>query len=78
MYFDFSRFSFHVPISGWGGGHWQAVQVARLLKLDRLDTGVGVDRTIYVVNLFPNKAPIPRTLGGHRADANSTIREQGL
>jgi hypothetical protein len=23
---------------------------------------VGVDRTIYVVNLFPNKAPIPRTM----------------
>jgi hypothetical protein len=30
--------------------------------LDRLDGAVGADRTICVINLFPNKAPIPRNL----------------
>jgi hypothetical protein len=30
--------------------------------IDKLDNAPGVDRTVYVVNLFPNKAPIPRNL----------------
>ena len=30
--------------------------------LDKLDSAPGVERTIYVVNLFPNKAPVPRNL----------------
>jgi predicted acylesterase/phospholipase RssA len=40
--------------------------------LDRLDTSTGADRTIYVVNLFPNKAPIPRNL------QEVTVRTQNL
>jgi hypothetical protein len=30
--------------------------------LDKLDNAAGMDRTIYVVNLFPNKAPLPSNL----------------
>jgi NTE family protein len=46
--------------SYWDGGLFDNTPLGAVL--DRLDTAVGVDRTIYVVNLFPNKAPIPRTL----------------
>jgi hypothetical protein len=34
----------------------------RSAVLDRLDGAVGADRTIYVVNLLPNKAPVPRNM----------------
>ena len=30
--------------------------------LDKLDGAIGANRTIFVVNLFPNKAPVPSNL----------------
>jgi NTE family protein len=44
----------------WDGGVFDNTPLGAVL--DRLDQSVGVDRTVYVVNLFPNKAPIPRSL----------------
>jgi NTE family protein len=46
--------------SYWDGGLFDNTPLGAVL--DRLDRALGVDRTIYVVNLFPNKAPIPRTM----------------
>jgi NTE family protein len=46
--------------SYWDGGLFDNTPLGAVLK--GLDRAVGVDRTIYVVNLFPNKAPIPRTM----------------
>ncbi|MGZ3311746.1 MAG: patatin-like phospholipase family protein, partial [Xanthobacteraceae bacterium] len=46
--------------SYWDGGLFDNTPLGAVL--DRLDPAAGVDRTIYVVNLFPNKAPIPRTM----------------
>jgi NTE family protein len=46
--------------SYWDGGLFDNTPLGAVL--DRLDSAAGVDRTIYVVNLFPNKAPIPRTM----------------
>ena len=46
--------------SYWDGGLFDNTPLGAVLE--RLDDGPGVDRTIYVVNLFPNKAPIPRTM----------------
>lgn len=51
------------PIDGehyWDGGLFDNTPLGAVL--DRLDDARGVDRTIYVVNLFPNEAPIPRNL----------------
>jgi NTE family protein len=46
--------------SYWDGGLFDNTPLGAVL--DKLDRAVGVDRTVYVVNLFPNKAPIPRTM----------------
>jgi NTE family protein len=46
--------------SYWDGGLFDNTPLGAVL--DRLDGTVGVDRTVYVVNLFPNKMPIPRIL----------------
>jgi NTE family protein len=51
------------PIDGkpyWDGGLFDNTPLGAVL--DRLDSTAGVERTVYVVNLFPNKMPIPRTL----------------
>jgi NTE family protein len=44
----------------WDGGMFDNTPLGAVLE--RLDDGPDVERTIYVVNLFPNKAPIPRTM----------------
>jgi NTE family protein len=44
----------------WDGGLFDNTPLGAVL--DRLDTAEGVDRAVYVVNLFPNKAPIPGNL----------------
>ena len=46
--------------SYWDGGLFDNTPLGAVL--DRLDKTAGVDRTIYVVNLFPNKGLIPRNL----------------
>jgi predicted acylesterase/phospholipase RssA len=46
--------------SYWDGGLFDNTPLGAVL--DRLDNAAAVERTIYVVNLFPNKAPIPRDL----------------
>ena len=46
--------------SYWDGGLFDNTPLGAVL--DRLDKTAGVDRTVYIVNLFPNKAPIPRNL----------------
>jgi NTE family protein len=46
--------------SYWDGGLFDNTPLGAVL--DRLDQTAGVGRTVYVVNLFPNKAPIPSTL----------------
>ena len=44
----------------WDGGLFDNTPLGAVL--DRLDGAVGADRTVYVVNLFPNKAPVPRNM----------------
>jgi NTE family protein len=44
----------------WDGGLFDNTPLGAVL--DKLDNEADVDRTVYVVNLFPNKAPIPRNL----------------
>ncbi|MBO0733872.1 MAG: patatin-like phospholipase family protein [Methylocapsa sp.] len=46
--------------SYWDGGLFDNTPLGAVL--DRLDTSSGAYRTIYVVNLFPNKAPVPGNL----------------
>lgn len=46
--------------SYWDGGLFDNTPLGAVL--DRLDPEVGVERAIYVVNLFPNKAAIPCTM----------------
>src|SRR5271165_2996284 len=46
--------------SYWDGGLFDNTPLGAVL--DRLDPAPGVYRTIYVVNLFSNEAPIPRSL----------------
>jgi len=46
--------------SYWDGGLFDNTPLGAVL--DRLDGTAGVDRTVYVVNLFPNKMPLPRIL----------------
>ena len=46
--------------SYWDGGLFDNTPLGAVL--DRLDDGLEVERTVYVVNLFPNKAPIPRSM----------------
>ena len=46
--------------SYWDGGLFDNTPLGAVL--DRLDDGPAVDRTVYVVNLFPNKAPLPQSL----------------
>jgi len=47
-------------VSYWDGGIFDNTPLGAVL--DRLDKSPDVERTIYVVNLFPNKAPLPRNL----------------
>ena len=56
--------------SYWDGGLFDNTPLGAVL--DRLDSAVGVDRTVYVVNFFPNKAPIPRNF------LEVTVRVQNL
>ncbi|HXJ02085.1 MAG TPA: patatin-like phospholipase family protein [Micropepsaceae bacterium] len=44
----------------WDGGLFDNTPLGAVLE--RLKDGLEVHRTIYVVNLFPNQAPIPRTM----------------
>ena len=44
----------------WDGGLFDNTPLGAVL--DKLDTSKGADLTIYVVNLFPNRAPIPRNM----------------
>ncbi|HTO84131.1 MAG TPA: patatin-like phospholipase family protein [Methylomirabilota bacterium] len=44
----------------WDGGLFDNTPLGAVL--DMLDDGPGVNRTVYVVNLFPNKAPLPRSM----------------
>lgn len=44
----------------WDGGVFDNTPLGAVL--DRLDNTVGADRTVYVVNLFPNQAKLPRNL----------------
>jgi NTE family protein len=44
----------------WDGGLFNNTPLGAVL--DKLDNAAGMDRTIYVVNLFPNKAPLPSNL----------------
>jgi len=44
----------------WDGGLFDNTPLGAVL--DMLGDGPDVKRTVYVVNLFPNKAPIPRTM----------------
>jgi NTE family protein len=44
----------------WDGGLFDNTPLGAVL--DRLDSAAGVDRTVYVVNLFPNKMPVPGTM----------------
>jgi NTE family protein len=46
--------------SYWDGGLFDNTPLGAVI--DGLDNATDVDRTVYVVNLFPNKAPIPRNL----------------
>ena len=46
--------------SYWDGGLFDNTPLGAVIK--KLDHAKGVQRTIYVVNLFPNKAPLPRNL----------------
>jgi predicted acylesterase/phospholipase RssA len=46
--------------SYWDGGLFDNTPLGAVL--DRLDPATDVDRTIYVVNLFPNEAPIPTSM----------------
>jgi NTE family protein len=46
--------------SYWDGGLFDNTPLGAVLET--LDDAPDVDRTVYVVNLFPNKAPIPRTM----------------
>lgn len=44
----------------WDGGLFDNTPLGAVL--DKLDSAPDAKRTVYVVNLFPNKAPIPRNL----------------
>jgi predicted acylesterase/phospholipase RssA len=46
--------------SYWDGGLFNNTPLRAVLG--KFDKAAGVNRTIYVVNLFPNKAPLPRNL----------------
>jgi predicted acylesterase/phospholipase RssA len=46
--------------SYWDGGLFNNTPLRAVLN--KFDKAAGVNRTIYVVNLFPNKAPLPRNL----------------
>jgi NTE family protein len=54
----------------WDGGLFDNTPLGAVL--DRLDTSAGADRTIYVVNLFPNTAPVPSNM------QEVTVRTQNL
>jgi predicted acylesterase/phospholipase RssA len=47
-------------VAYWDGGLFDNTPLGAVLK--RLKDGAEIRRTIFVVNLFPNKAPIPRTM----------------
>jgi NTE family protein len=44
----------------WDGGLFDNTPLGAVL--DRLDTAKDADQTIFVINLFPNKAPVPTNL----------------
>ncbi len=46
--------------SFWDGGLFDNTPLGAVL--DKLDLAAGANRTIFVVNLFPNKAPVPSNL----------------
>ena len=48
--------------SYWDGGLFDNTPLGAVL--DRLDTAADTDRTIFVVNLFPNEGPIPKNMLG--------------
>ncbi|HXW73061.1 MAG TPA: patatin-like phospholipase family protein [Methylocella sp.] len=54
----------------WDGGLFDNTPLGAVL--DRLDTSVKADRAIYVLNLFPNKAPLPTNM------QEVTVRTQNL
>jgi NTE family protein len=54
----------------WDGGLFDNTPLGAVL--DRLDTETGADLAIYVVNLFPNEAPVPRNM------QEVTVRTQNL
>ncbi|HUZ91815.1 MAG TPA: patatin-like phospholipase family protein [Methylocella sp.] len=54
----------------WDGGLFDNTPLGAVL--DRLDNAAGADLAIYVVNLFPNEAPVPRNM------QEVTVRTQNL
>jgi NTE family protein len=56
--------------SFWDGGLFDNTPLGAVL--DKLDGAIGANRTIFVVNLFPNKAPVPSNL------REVTVRTQNL
>ena len=44
----------------WDGGLFDNTPLGAVL--DQMSSGPGEERTIYVVNLFPNRAPVPQTM----------------
>lgn len=66
----------------WDGGLFDNTPLG--VVLDKLDQGPDVDRTVYVVNLFPNRAKIPSDMAEVRARmlnlqfANKTLEDLKL
>jgi predicted acylesterase/phospholipase RssA len=63
--------------SYWDGGLFDNTPLRAVL--DRLDPAADVERTVYVVNLFPNKGPVCAQYAGRNgADEEFTVRQQTL
>jgi NTE family protein len=68
--------------SYWDGGLFDNTPLGAVLH--RLDTAANTDRSIYVVNLFPNKGPIPKNMPGvaermkNLQFANKTLEDNKL
>jgi predicted acylesterase/phospholipase RssA len=66
----------------WDGGLFDNTPFGAVL--DRLDHGPDVERTIYIVNLFPNPGPIPHNMPGvaermkNLQFANKTLEDMKL
>jgi predicted acylesterase/phospholipase RssA len=69
-------------VAYWDGGLFDNTPLGAVL--DRMIADPAADRTIYVVNLFPNKAPLPTTMAGvgermlNLQFANRTAQDLGL